>query len=167
MTNAEKKTHWKKLVNPLYIGAYSLNPNEDLIVKITHVGREIVTTTGGKKEECTVAQLENNKPMILNATNSKTIAKLYGSYIEDWVGKYIQLYESKAMLAGENVECLRIRPVSPSLDVKPRPQITAERFAAALKSISAGEYTFDKLEQNFDLSPEQMDAVDLAKDAIR
>lgn len=161
------KTHWKKLVNPLYIGAYSLNPNEDLIVKIEHVGREIVTSNGGKKEECTVATLENQKPMILNATNSKTIAKLYGSYIEDWAGKYIQLYASKTMLAGENVECLRIRPLAPNLEVKPRPAINTERFNAALKSIAAGEYTFEKLELNFELTPEQSDQVDIARDAAR
>ena len=31
------KTHWKKLINPNYIGAYSLEEGEDLTVKIDFV----------------------------------------------------------------------------------------------------------------------------------
>ena len=49
------KTHWKRLENPNYIGAYSLDEGENRDVKITKVIRELVTGTGGKKEECTVA----------------------------------------------------------------------------------------------------------------
>ena len=76
------KTHYKRLMNPDYIGAYSLNEGEDLTVVIAHVAREVITGTGGKKEECTVAHLKGQKPMILNSTNQKSIAKLYGPYIE-------------------------------------------------------------------------------------
>ena len=72
------KTHWKRLINPDYIGAYSINEGEDLTVKIDFVQVEEITGSGGKKEHCTVAHLVNEKPMILNVTNSKTIAKLYG-----------------------------------------------------------------------------------------
>ncbi len=161
---SEHKTHWKKLVNPLYIGAYSLNPNEDLLVRIMHVGREIVVSTGGKKEECTVAHLESNKPMILNATNSKTIAKLYGSYIEDWCGKYIMLYASKTNLAGEQVECLRIRPTVPTTAIKPKQTLTDERLNDALKSIKKGEFTYELLESRFELTGEQLDKVEMHKE---
>lgn len=161
---SEQKTHWKKLVNPLYIGAYSLNPGEDLLVRITHVGREVVTSTGGKKEECTVAHLENNKPMILNATNSKTIAKLYGSYIEDWCGKCVMLFASTTMLAGEKVECLRIRPTIPTTQIKQKQLITDERLDKALASIKAGDFTYEKLEAGFDLTGAQIDKVDMHKE---
>ena len=92
----DTKTHWKKLINPDYIGAYALNPDEDLTVTIDYVQREQVTGSGGKKEECTVAHLVGQKPLILNVTNSKTIAKLYGSYIEDWSGKQITLTGSSS-----------------------------------------------------------------------
>ena len=44
------KTHWKLLVNPNYIGAYALPDGNDITVTIEHVGREIVTSTGGKKK---------------------------------------------------------------------------------------------------------------------
>lgn len=146
------KTHYKRLMNPDYIGAYSLNEGEDLTVVIAHVAREVITGTGGKKEECTVAHLKNQKPMILNSTNQKSIAKLYGPYIEDWAGKPITLFASTTKLAGDTVECLRIRP---TVAKRMLPNITDERLKAAVDKIKAGEYTAEKLRGNFTLTQEQ------------
>lgn len=146
------KTHWKQLINPDYIGAYALVEGEDLTVTIDFVQQETVTGTGGKKEDCTVAHLVGQKPMILNVTNSKSIAKLYGPYIEDWAGKQITLYASTTKLAGETVECLRVRP---KVMVKQKPKINADRFTKAIASIKSSEYTTDKLRSNFALTDEQ------------
>lgn len=146
------KTHYKKLMNPDYIGAYSLNEGEDLTVVIAHVAREVITGSGGKKEECTVAHLKNQKPMILNSTNQKSIAKLYGVYIEDWAGKPVTLFASTTKLAGDTVECLRIRP---TVVKRQAPKITDERLKAAIEKIKAGEYTAEKVRGNFTLTQEQ------------
>jgi len=109
-----EKTHWKKLINLNYIGAYSLN-NKDLKVVITNVKKEVVIGDGGKKEECIIAYLKDQKPMVLNRTNCKTIAKIYGTpLIEDWIGKEITIYPTTTKVAGEIVECLRIRQVIPT-----------------------------------------------------
>lgn len=148
------KTHYKRLMNPDYIGAYSLNEGEDLTVVISHVAREVITGTGGKKEECTVAHLKNQKPMILNSTNQKSIAKLYGPYIEDWQGRPITLFASTTKLAGDTVECLRIRP---TVEKRQPPKITDERLKSAVDKIKAGEYTAEKVRQNFTLTREQSD----------
>lgn len=48
------ETHWKKLINPDYLGAYSLEAGKDMILTIREVKREMITGTGGKKEECPV-----------------------------------------------------------------------------------------------------------------
>ena len=146
------KTHWKLLTNPDYIGAYWLPEGQDVTVTIDYVAREMITGTGGKKEECTVAHLQGVKPFILNATNSKTIAKLYGPFIEDWAGQQITLFASTAKLAGDTVECLRIRPKVAIKTVKP---ITDERLDKALTSIKAGQFSLDKLRSGFELTPEQ------------
>ena len=69
------KTHWKKLTNPNYLGAYSLGDKQELNVTIDYVVRENVIGAGGKSEECTVAHMAKGKPMILNNTNCKIIAK--------------------------------------------------------------------------------------------
>lgn len=153
----DAKTHWKQLQNNDYIGAYWLPPGEDVTVTIDYVQRELITGTGGKKEECSVAHLKNGvKPFILNVTNSKTIAKLYGPYIEDWAGKQITLFASTAKLAGETVECLRIRP---KVAVRVPPPITEARLDKALDSIRAGEYSLEKLRANFTLTDEQSQRV--------
>lgn len=154
-----EKTHWKRLTNPDYIGAYWLNPGEDTTVTIDYVVRELITGTGGKKEECTVAHLVGIKPFILNATNSKSIAKLYGPFIEDWAGKEITLYASTAKLAGDTVECLRIRP---TVAVRAAPAINDARFSKAIQSIKDGQYTAQKLQSAFTLTVAQMATLDAA-----
>ena len=148
----QHKTHWKILQNPDYIGAYWLPPGEDVTVTIDYVVREQITGTGGKKEECTVAHLRGVKPFILNTTNSKSIARLYGPYIEDWAGKQITIYATTTKLAGDTVECLRIRP---KVAVRTAPPITDERFDKATQSIAAGQYTVEKLRNSFTLTAEQ------------
>lgn len=114
------KTHWKKLENPDYLGAYALQPNQDLIVQIKSVGQEeVYNPSNNKKETCTVAHFTdpNVKPMILNVTNCKTISKLYDTpYIEDWSGKYIAVYIAKVKAFGETVEALRIRSKVPTVE---------------------------------------------------
>ena len=155
---SDTKTHWKRLVNPDYIGAYALNPGEDLTVTIKQVVREFVTQAGGKKEECTVAHLVGAKPLILNATNSKTIAKLYGPYIEDWAGKAITLYASTTTFGREMVECLRIRATEPERIVTKQP-LTPERFANALAKVNAGQFDRNKLLSDYALTEEQIAAV--------
>lgn len=112
-------THWKKLENPDYLGAYALTPNQDLIVQIKSVGQEeVYNPSNNKKETCTVARFIDNsiKPMILNVTNCKTISKLYDTpYIEEWTGKYISIYIAKVKAFGDVVEALRIRNKIPTI----------------------------------------------------
>lgn len=112
---SETLTHWKKLTNPDYLGAYALNPGEDLVATIKSVANETVTGSDGKKETCLVMRFhENIKPMILNATNSKTITKLLKTpYIEYWSGRKIQIYVESVKAFGEVVDALRIRPFLP------------------------------------------------------
>jgi len=118
-------THWKNLANYDYLGAYSLKNGKDKIVTIKEIKQELVTGNGGRKENCIVAHFsDEEKPMILNKTNCKTIQKVYSTpLVEEWVGKKIVLFASTTSLAGETVECLRIRPYPPVAD-KPAPKCT-------------------------------------------
>ncbi len=110
-----EKTHWKKLNNPDYLGAYALNPGEDMILTIKSAGKETFTGTSGKKEEGILIHfVENVKPMICNATNAKTISKVAGSpYVEDWNGVRISLYSQEVSAFGETVDALRVRSYAP------------------------------------------------------
>lgn len=112
-------THWKKLTNPLYLGAYSIENGQDVIMTISKVQVERVVGADGKKEECTVAHFTDSpegKPMILNTTNCKTIAKLLGTpYIENWAGHKIQVGVEKVKAFGDVVEALRVRTFLPKI----------------------------------------------------
>ena len=114
---SEQLTHWKKLTNPDYLGAYALQPGEELIATIKDVTQADVIGTGGKKERKTVVEFAEKgiKPMVLNRTNSKTITKLFKTpYIEQWKGKKIQIYiEHDIQAFGETVDGIRVRPFLP------------------------------------------------------
>ena len=109
------ETHWKKLTNPNYLGTYSLTPGQDIILTISRVAKETVTGADGKQEDCIVCYWqENEKPMILNKTNCKTISKLLKTpYIEEWAGHRIQIGAEMVSAFGERVEALRVRKFLP------------------------------------------------------
>lgn len=146
------KTHWKKLVDPRFIGAYALPNGDDMTVTIEHVQLETITMMGGKKEDHSIAYIKGQKPLILNVTNSKSIHKLYGPFIEDWAGKQVTLFASTAKMGGEMVECLRIRP---SVAVKKLQAITDDRLIKALGQIKAGSYSMEKLRAGFVITDTQ------------
>lgn len=112
------KTHWKKLNNPDYLGAYALEPGEDMALTIKKAGQEAFTGTSGKKEEGLLIHfMEDVKPMICNATNAKTISKLAGSpYVEDWGNVRIALFSQEVSAFGETVDALRVRPYPPKAE---------------------------------------------------
>ena len=104
-------THWKKLENPDYIGAYAFQPDERKTVTISNVTREIVKGPDGKKEECTIVHFaEPEKPLILNACNGKMISKMAGTpYIEQWAGTRIVLAVERVKAFGDVVDAVRVQ----------------------------------------------------------
>lgn len=143
----EHMTHWKKLTNPDFLGAYALEPGQEIAVTIETIKTEEVKNRDGTSSECIVAYFREReiKPMILNVTNCETIAKLAGSsFVEDWPGTRIQLYAAKVKAFGEIVEALRIRPTVPK-DPEPVPpcEICGKQLTSAWKKTPAqlAEYT--------------------------
>ena len=137
------KTHWKKLTNPNYLGAYAFDEGKDMILTVASVGNELVTGDGGRKEECTVCHfVENVKPLILNKTNMKSIQKALGTpYIEEWAGHKIQIYVDPQVKFGKEITGgLRVRNYAPSTqkiicqscggEIQPRGKSTAKQIAA-------------------------------------
>ena len=148
------KTHWKKTMNPNYLGAYALEPNEDLVVEITEVKTESVMNADGRNEECLVAHLKDQKPLIVNKTNAKAIAKVAGSnYIEDWKGKQIALYISNVKAFGELVEAIRVRIVPPK--PKSKRKLSDDDFKKLVKAVADGSYNLEDAVANFVLNDSQ------------
>jgi hypothetical protein len=141
------KTHWKKLTNPDYLGAYDFQPNEQRELTIAGIERKEIVGADGKKEECTICYWQERcKPMILNSTNAKTIEKVAGSpYLEDWHGVKIYVIVRKVKAFGDVVDALRIKPEK----VKDkRPTLTDSGLQSAIEAIKSGKTTLaDVLEK--------------------
>lgn len=148
-------THWKKLTNPDYLGAYDFQQGEERIVTIKMVKREHVTGSGGKKEECTVAHFEEKyKPMILNSTNCKAISKLFESpYIEDWTGKSVKIVVSKVNAFGDVVDALRIKSEKIT-KTKPRLELNTKNFENCKTALKSGGATMEAIKAKYDVSTE-------------
>ena len=144
------KTHWKKLNNPDYIGAYELmGVCEELTVKIKEVKQVNVKGMDGKEEQCTVAYLDGHKPFIINSTNAKTITKIYNSpFIEDWKDKQITLFVAKIKAFGDTVDALRIKPIKPEKEVLDE---FHAKFFDAKKAIQSGSVTMDMIKKKYSI----------------
>lgn len=103
--------------NPNYLGSwdlYDLNPQE-ITVTIKDIKDEEVINNG-KSECCTVAYfVEDCKPMILNLTNKKTLAKLYKTKdTAALTGKRITVNYEKVKAFGKISDALRIKSMVPN-----------------------------------------------------
>lgn len=148
------KIHWKQLMNTDYIGAYSLQPGEERTVQIIEVSSREIKGEGGKKDKKPVATLVGEKPFIINSTNAKTLTKIFGTpYIDEWKGKRFTLIIDtiKDKVTGEDIECLRIKPTKPTL---PELSPNHPKWKDAIKSLSNGTATLEKIEARFSLSEE-------------
>ena len=58
---------------------------------------------------CLYFNEEEDKKLVLNKTNARTISDIYGKRIEDWVGKRIALYKTEVPFAGKMVKAIRVR----------------------------------------------------------
>lgn len=109
-------THWRNLFESksLLLGSHNLNEGEELVCEICNTGMQTIKNKSGKDEQVPVILFNNAPPMVLNITNTKTIASLYGDLYGAWVGKSIQVYATKVKAFGAVTTALRVRPVIPA-----------------------------------------------------
>jgi hypothetical protein len=99
-----------------YLGAWDLEGRKGVVVVIDRVGVEELTSQRGKDHKPVAHFRGKKKGMVLNKTNCKTIAALYGKDADDWIGKAVEIYATTCSAGGgEEVECLRIRPRRPPM----------------------------------------------------
>jgi hypothetical protein len=114
------KTHYRKAFDSPYLSSADIVGQPVLTVKF--VALEIDHTKKTKDMFNTAHFVERElrpgeklKPMILNATNSKTMRNLTGShFIEDWQNVPVMIFVDPNVKFGkESVEGLRIHPKAP------------------------------------------------------
>ena len=115
------KTHIDKLRNPNYLGGWDLQDENgktnDIIVTIKEVKSEFVFNQKAQMEEPVLTVFFNEcKPIILNATNRKTLKKVTDtSYIEEMAGKRIQLTTKRIKAFGDFHDAIRIVNAVPTI----------------------------------------------------
>lgn len=111
--------HWKSMTDRDYVYAFDLQ-GKDTVVTIERVTAGTLTALGGRKSKKPLCYFKGKqKPLAMNATNCKTVAALFGNDTEGWVGKSITLYPTTTEMAGDVVDCIRIRPKEAT---KPAPE---------------------------------------------
>ena len=115
------KTHYRKAFDSPYLSSADIVEPTVLTVKCVRLEKDKTKKT---KDEFNTAYFverdirpgEKLKPMILNATNSKTMKQLAGSaFIDDWTDVRITVYVDGAVKFGKDtVEGLRISPQAPT-----------------------------------------------------
>ena len=111
---AELRGDYRKFMDKNYLGAWDVPDGEDLVLTIDKAARDDVKNERGSEKKLTLHFIEDYKPMILNATNSKAISEAYGSTkVEDWAGKRVAIYTTKVTAFGGTTDALRIRNYPP------------------------------------------------------
>ena len=136
------KTHYRKVFKSDHLGVADLEDlmesGSDLVFTIKNVKQEINVAVAGRKGNFNIAYfVENIKPLVLNATNSKVMRNLSGgsSFIEDWTDIRVRLYiDTSAKLKGEIVGGVRINPSAPPAK---KPDLTPNMSTAWDNAIAA------------------------------
>lgn len=108
-----------------YLGAEDLDDNIEPVLTIQHIYNAMVTLQRGKERKDVITFVEESvpgikvvRPLIVNATNRKTLRKIYRAVTaENLEGKRIQLYlehNVRDPSTGDKVDGIRIRPKVPS-----------------------------------------------------
>ena len=117
-----EKTHYRKAFNSPYLSSADITEPTTLTI-----GKVTLETDKTKKTkdsfntayfvEKEIRRGEQLKPMILNATNSKTMKTLTGSaFLEDWLNVPVTVYVDPNVRFGkETMEGLRISPIKPNI----------------------------------------------------
>jgi len=114
-----------------YIAGDSLK-GKSVPMTIDRVVNEDVSNSDKIEEKQVLYFVESKKGMILNKTNAKRIARLYGPETDDWKGIVIELYTEPVKAFGETHNALRVREAKQQAQAnktKAETLTTAERKA--------------------------------------
>ena len=87
---------------------------------------ELESIADGEDRKPVLYFTKGSKGLVLNKTNSKTIAAAYGDDTDNWENKEIILFPAMVDFRGDQVEAIRVRIPKPAVPPKPAPQEHSE-----------------------------------------
>jgi len=157
---SENKTHYRKVFKSDHLGAADLEEmteeGKKLIFTFKEVKQEYGAKVAGKTIDANIGYFnEEIKPLVLNSTNSKQMAKFAGSkFVEDWAGLTVELFiDASVKLKGEVVGGVRIRPTQPVLT---KPELTPDhpRWDEARDAVKYGK--LEGVQKSFSISDDNL-----------
>ena len=127
---------YRSMFDRKYLGAWDL-AGRDVTVTIESVRAEKISNGKSTDKRPVVKLRGTEKEFLVNKTNAKTIASLYGPNTDAWSGKPITLYPTQASFGGQLVDAIRVRPTVPQRKGRPvqsqpvDPEMRARQDAAA------------------------------------
>lgn len=105
-------------VNDLFPSKYlkASDAEPSLTLTITKITQETMKNRDGKDETKPVLYFnEQEKGMVLNKTNARTLEKMFGSETEQWLNERVVLASAEVDAFGETQKALRFREEMPTL----------------------------------------------------
>ena len=156
-----EKTHYRKAFNSPYLSSADIV--EPVVLTVSHVRLEGDKSKKTKDSfntlyfsEKEIRKGEPLKPMVLNAGNSKIMAKLAdSSFIDDWSGINITIYVDKNVRFGrDTVEGLRINTTPAKKELTQSDPMWGKAIQSYKK-----EGNFHKITTRMNISKENMELI--------
>ena len=115
--------HWEALIDKKYLRYFHLCEQE-IEVEIENIFRfQKLVMKGGKESRRTIIKFKNkDRPLIMNATNLESLAKILGERPSQWIGKKVVLFPSQVTYFDAEIRekvtrsCIRIKEVENKKD---------------------------------------------------
>lgn len=155
--------HYKTFLDKPYLGGFSLEPEEELILTITNYKQEEVKNKGSDAKKCLVLYFkERDKGMIINIKNGDTIGGICKSMDpNNWIGQKITVYFEPSIKFGPKVTGgLRVRSTAPAAK---QPPLNESRMPKLIEAIKAGNYSLDLVQKEYALTAAQLKTLKAVK----
>jgi len=106
--------HFRKYFDERFIGSWDFEGKDEAVVTIKEVQiEELKAMDGSTAKKPVLTFTKGKKGMVLNKTNAKAIAEMYGTDAEFWKGKEIILFATTCQAFGKTVDCVRVKNQRP------------------------------------------------------
>lgn len=158
--NDTTKTHYRKAFDSPYLSSADIVEPTVLTIKCVRLEQDKTKQTKDVFNtayfvESEIRRGEKLKPMILNATNSKTMKGLtHSAFIDDWNDVRVTIYVDAGVRFGkETVEGLRISPHAPEERRKVLTPASVKAWAAAVAAFKR-DGNLDQVLEHVDIAAE-------------
>lgn len=117
---------------------------------IRTVQEETLGSGKDAKDKWVIYFEEQEKGLVLNVTNMNMIAELHGDETDDWEGKQVVLYRTKAEYQGKRVDAVRVKDEVPVVARKGKPTAAPASKAKAAPVKTRGGKTQNEDEDEAD-----------------